>query len=112
MMDKIVANAVDFSPAGRPVRITCKPDTENGVITVINEGPTLDPQVKDRMFESMVSARTNSSTKVPHLGLGLHIARMITDYHGGYIYADNLIGAQGVIVVIKLPMLSQFPTSR
>src|SRR5690606_9420724 len=24
MMDKIVANAVDFSPPGRPVRVTCK----------------------------------------------------------------------------------------
>jgi dedicated sortase system histidine kinase len=104
MMDKIVANAVDFSPPGKPVCITCKPDTGEAVITVINEGPYLDPQVKERMFEAMVSARTSASNKVPHLGLGLHIARMITEYHGGYIYADNLIGAQGVIVVIRLPV--------
>jgi proteobacterial dedicated sortase system histidine kinase len=103
MLDKIVANAVDFSPPGRPVQVTCRPDGSKALLTVANEGPTLDPQVKERMFEAMVSARPNSSNKVPHLGLGLHIARMITDYHGGYIYADNLPNERGVIVVITLP---------
>ncbi|MDR0781986.1 MAG: proteobacterial dedicated sortase system histidine kinase [Pseudomonadales bacterium] len=103
MLDKIVANAVDFSPPGKPVRVTCKAEAGMALISVSNEGPSLDPVVRDRMFEAMVSARTNGSNKVPHLGLGLHIARMITDYHGGYIYADNLTGERGVRVVIRLP---------
>jgi signal transduction histidine kinase len=36
--------------------------------------------------------------------MGLHIARMITEYHGGYIYADNLLDEQGVIIVVRLPL--------
>src|SRR5690606_31669413 len=90
LMDKVVANAVEFSPADKPVQVTCGEDTGEAVITVSNYGPTLEPQMKDRIFDSMVSVRPESMKRQPHLGMGLHIARMITGYHGGYIYADNL----------------------
>ncbi len=36
--------------------------------------------------------------------MGLHIARMITEFHQGYIYADNLL-EEGVIVVLRIPLI-------
>lgn len=104
LMDKIVANAVDFSSAGTPIVVTCREDTGEAVITVSNNGPYLEEGMKDRIFDSMVSVRPERMKKVPHLGMGLHIARMIAEYHGGYIYAENLIGEAGVIVVVRLPL--------
>lgn len=104
MMDKIVANAVDFADPAHPVRIHCGEDAGEAVISVANHGPLLDLHMKDRIFDSMVSVRPESRKKLPHLGMGLHIARMITEYHGGYIYADNLMSGDGVIVVIRLPL--------
>lgn len=104
LMDKVVANAVDFSTPGTAVHVSCKEDTGEAVITVSNQGPALEPGMKDRIFDSMVSVRSESRKKQPHLGMGLHIARMITDYHGGYIYADNLLEEEGVIVVVRLPL--------
>jgi dedicated sortase system histidine kinase len=104
LMDKVVANAVDFATPGTPVRITCREDTGEAVITVSNSGPPLEAGMKDRIFDSMVSVRPERMKKVPHLGMGLHIVRMITEFHGGYVYADNLIGEEGVIVVVRLPL--------
>lgn len=104
LMDKVVANAVEFSTQGKPVTVTCREDTGEAVITVSNNGPLLEPGMKDRIFDSMISVRPERMKKVPHLGMGLHIARMITEYHGGYIYAENLIGEAGVIVVVRLPL--------
>jgi signal transduction histidine kinase len=104
LMDKVVANAVDFSEAGKPIAITCREDTGEGVITISNNGPYLPDGMKDRMFDSMISVRPERMKKVPHLGMGLHIARMIAEYHGGYIYAENLIGEPGVIVVVRIPL--------
>lgn len=104
LMDKVVANAVEFSYEGHPLLIICREDTGEAVVTVSNHGPYLDVHMKDRIFDSMVSLRPESRKKVPHLGMGLHIARMITEYHGGYIYADNLIEEEGVIVVVRLPL--------
>jgi signal transduction histidine kinase len=104
LMDKVVANAVDFSAPGKPVAVTCREDTGEAVITVSNNGPNLEEGMKDRIFDSMVSVRPERMKKVPHLGMGLHIARMIAEYHGGYIYAENLIGEPGVIVVVRMPL--------
>lgn len=106
LMDKIVANAVEFSRPERPIRISCREDAGEAVIAVSNSGPFLDPAMKDRIFDSMVSVRPEGRKSLPHLGLGLHIARLITEFHGGYIYAENLIGEEGVIVVVRLPLLS------
>lgn len=104
LMDKVVANAVEFSTEGHPLNVTCKEDTGEAVISVSNHGPYLDIHMKDRIFDSMVSIRPESKKKMPHLGMGLHIARMITEYHGGYIYADNLLDEEGVIIVVRLPL--------
>lgn len=107
LMDKVVANAVDFSHAKQPVQVRCRAEGGEAVVSVANHGPWLDPTMKDRIFDSMVSVRPESKKRVPHLGMGLHIARMVTEYHGGYIYADNLIEHEGVIVVVRLPLLQR-----
>lgn len=107
LMDKVVANAVDFSYPEQSITVVCKEETGEAVVSVSNHGPWLDPAMKDRIFDSMVSLRPESKKRLPHLGMGLHIARMVTDYHGGYIYADNLIDYEGVIVVLRLPLLQR-----
>jgi dedicated sortase system histidine kinase len=107
LMDKVVANAVDFSSPAKPVRIACYEDAGEAVITVSNSGPYLDFGMKDRIFDSMISLRPAGKKSIPHLGIGLHIARMITDYHSGYIYADNLLEEEGVIVVVRIPLFSK-----
>ena len=103
LLDKVVANAVEFSAADQPVRLGCNEDSGEAVMTVSNSGPRLDPAMKEHIFESMVSLRPQAARSVPHLGLGLRIARLIADFHGGEIYAENLIGEPGVIVVVRLP---------
>ena len=105
LMDKLVANAVEFSYEGKPIQIKCNSEDNEAVISVANSGPYLAEEMKDRIFDSMVSVRPESKKRQPHLGMGLHIARMISEYHEGYIYADNLLEEEGVIVVLRIPLL-------
>jgi two-component system, OmpR family, sensor histidine kinase ChvG len=110
MLDKVVANAVEFSPPPGPVRLSCMQEGDEAVLTISNYGPYLDPGMKDRLFDSMVSVRPAGHKGLPHLGLGLHIARLITDFHQGTIYAENLMEAAGVIVVVRMPSY-RFPAN-
>ena len=93
MLDKLVENAVDFAATGTVIRISLGSDA---VLRVENQGPALPDAIGDSLFESMVSVRGEHSTGVPHLGLGLYIARLIAEFHGGGLRAENLPGGGGV----------------
>ncbi|HYR33711.1 MAG TPA: ATP-binding protein, partial [Burkholderiales bacterium] len=102
LLDKLVANAVDFSRPGQAVRISLS--VENGVaeLGVENQGPPLPEEMRGKLFESMVSVRGERAREgqsgEPHLGLGLYVARLIAEFHGGTIAARNLASGGGVAV--------------
>ncbi|WP_376690434.1 ATP-binding protein [Wenzhouxiangella sp. EGI_FJ10409] len=79
LLDKLVENAVDFSPAGSRVTLRVVPQGSTVSLQVDNPGPGLPEGRSERLFESMVSTRTGGA----HLGLGLHIVRLIAARHGG-----------------------------
>lgn len=104
LLDKLVANAVEFSFPGKEVVVSCASVRDHAIVKVINHGPYLPEQMKGRLFDSMISVRPQEKQREPHLGMGLHIARLITDYHGGRIRADNLADGQGVEITVVFPL--------
>lgn len=104
MLDKLVANAHEFAPAGTPVAIRLVPEGGFVRLEVENEGPPLPDGMRERLFDSMVSVRAQSGGEVPHLGLGLYIVRLIAEFHGGTARADDRADRKGVVVTIALPL--------
>ncbi len=100
LLDKLIDNAVDFSPAGSRIDLELKRQRDALALTVFNPGPPLPEGSTERLFESMVSARQEKSDQV-HLGLGLAIARLIADFHGGQLTAANW--HNGVRFSLRLP---------
>lgn len=103
LLDKLVANAVDFGRPGTPIRIALAQAGHAAQLTVTNSGPPIPDAVRGRLFESMISARGERAGSEPHLGLGLYIARLIAEFHGGNIAAANLPDGSGVSVRLTLP---------
>jgi dedicated sortase system histidine kinase len=101
MLDKLVDNAVDFSPVSSTIRVRLAPSTEEVVIEVENEGPPLPPAMRRRAFESLWQSRSGSDSR-PHFGLGLYIVRLIAEAHGGSVAADNLLDRKGVVFTVRL----------
>jgi signal transduction histidine kinase len=61
--------------------------------------------MRARLFESMISVRAAAGAgATPHLGLGLYVARLIAEFHGGAIEAADRPGGDGVIVRVHLPL--------
>jgi dedicated sortase system histidine kinase len=98
MLDKLAANAADFSAGEEPVRIRLD---AGGTLTVSNSGPQLPAEM--RLFESMVSVRPAGS-KEPHLGLGLYMVRLIAEFHGGRARAANREDGSGVVIRVECPV--------
>ena len=99
MLDKLVDNAVDFSKAGDSIAIALDEHDDTLHLSVTNPGPPLPERMRSQLFDSMVSVRSSKDSK--HLGLGLYIARLIAEGHGGRVAADNVDG--GVRFTVSLP---------
>jgi len=99
MLDKLADNAVEFSAPGDRISIVLSADANEVIITVSNPGPPLPEKMRTQLFDSLVSVRDQNSDK--HLGLGLYIARLIAEGHGGTISASNT--EQGVAFRVSLP---------
>jgi len=99
-IDKLVGNAVDFHRPGSRISIECGTDTRAIHLCVFNEGPPL-PRDAD-IFQSMYSGREGRQDE-PHLGLGLYLVRLISEFHGGKVEAANRSAPDGVAVTMSLP---------
>jgi dedicated sortase system histidine kinase len=104
LLDKLVENAVDFSRGRAPVRVALEEAGGAAALTVSNKGPLLPEKMRTRLFESMISVRDASGTATPHLGLGLYVARLIAQFHGGTIAASNLASGDGVALGVRIPL--------
>ena len=103
MLDKLVANAVEFSTGG-PIAVALARDDVSARLAVANAGPPLPAGMEERLFESMVSVRAGNASGAPHLGLGLYIVRLIAQFHGGAATAENRVAPPGVAVIVRLPL--------
>jgi len=106
MLDKLVANAIEFATGDAPVLLSVEHGEDQVRISVDNEGPLLPESMSAQLFDSMVSIRSDQGGE-PHLGLGLYIVRLIAEFHGGTVAARNRDDGRGVIVTVSLPLAEQ-----
>ena len=104
LLDKLAANAADFTEDDIPIEVALRRDGDEAIISFANRGPSLPAEMAGRLFESMVSVRRDRETGEPHLGLGLYIVRLIAEYHGGRVTAANRTEGSGVVVTVTLPL--------
>ncbi len=102
LLDKLIDNAVEFTPEGGRIQLRLQEVDGWWRLTVANEGPALPEGMHDQLFESLVSVRTRR-TERPHLGLGLYIVRLIAEFHGGRVTAANSEDPPGCAFSVLLP---------
>ncbi|MDT8449488.1 MAG: HAMP domain-containing sensor histidine kinase, partial [Wenzhouxiangellaceae bacterium] len=86
LLDKLVDNALGFTPTGGGIDVRVEVDGTTARLEVENDGPRIDEAGAGELFDPMVSYR-QSAGETPHLGLGLFIARLIAERHGGRMSA-------------------------
>lgn len=109
LLDKLIDNAIDFSPAGSVINVGLTRGTTELTLFVSNDGPTIPPDNLTTIFDSMISARENNDDNRLHFGMGLYVVRVITAHHGGSLSAENLPSGRGVIFRVNLPLAAAVP---
>jgi len=102
-LDKLVDNAISLSPEDCEISISLHHEDGNCLLTVANAGTCLPDVLHEQLFDSLVSLR-EKRVSGQHLGLGLHIVRLVAEAHGGSVSARNLPDDQGVEFTISMPV--------
>ena len=100
LLNNLVDNALRYIPAGGRVDLALAEQGENTVLTVMDNGPGIPREERERVFERF---HRLAGTEAPGSGLGLAIAREIATQHHAKIVLDDTPGG-GLTVRILTPM--------
>lgn len=106
ILDKLINNAMEFSNKEDPITISLSRKMNNAQLSISNIGDLLPEKMTDELLNSMVSIRTKNKNDKTHLGLGLFIAKMISEFYQGKITIADRDDKKGVNVTLNLPLIS------
>lgn len=101
----LIANALNVSARGAKLTLSSRFDSEAWTLELRDEGPGLPEDQLPRIFERFVRYEHADGEKRGH-GLGLAICRSIVGLHGGTISAANRTDRSGLIVTVRLPVVT------
>ena len=102
--DKIIvnllSNAVKFSPDGSRITVTLSNDGNDARIDVKDEGPGMDQETLEKVFERFYQAGNQAGGT----GIGLNLSRMLAQLHHGTIKAANNTDGPGSTFTVTIPL--------
>ena len=100
----LLANSVKFTPKGGQVSVNLKRSDAQIVITVSDTGAGIGSNFLPNIFDRFSQEDASIRRKHGGLGLGLSIARDLTEMHGGQIRAESAGEGQGATFTVTLPV--------
>jgi len=88
----LLDNAVSHSSGGRDINLSLRRQAHNAVLTVENCGKDIPSEQIEHLFERFYRVDSVRNSESSHYGLGLPIAKAITESHGGTISVSSRDG--------------------
>jgi len=98
-LTNLLENAIQVSSAGDHISLTCDLIEDDVILTVADNGPGIDTDIQERLFEPFFTTRSEGT------GLGLAIVRGIIQAMGGSVQVNSIpnIGSEFIIRLPSIP---------
>jgi len=100
----LVENAAKYSPAGTPIRISAEAKDGIVITSVADRGPGIDSFEQGLIFDKFYRGHKERYA-APGTGMGLAIAKVLVEAHGGKISVVSQPGA-GSVFSFSLPAVN------
>ncbi len=105
----LLSNGVKFTPRSGKVQVRLERVNSHIELTVSDTGIGIAPEFLPHVFERFRQAEGGTTRERGGLGLGLSIARQLTEMHGGSIEASSAGLGQGTSFRVMIPLMSVQP---
>ena len=100
----VIGNAVKYSPRGGPGSVRLASQAGYAVIEVGDEGIGISVQDIPRLGRAPFQRGAGKAATFSGMGIGLYLARLVADGHGGAIEIASEGEDQGATVTARLPL--------
>ena len=107
IIDNLIGNAIQHTPAGTPVAVSVSSEPESGRLTVADRGPGMTQEQASHVFERFYRTDDARTRARGGAGLGLAIAASLAAAHGGELTVDTQPG-HGAAFHLRLPQAETF----
>lgn len=93
----LLDNAVKYTPAGGAIALTLKKSGRQIKLTVENTAENVEKGSADRLFDRFYRTDASRNSETGGFGLGLAVAKAVTEAHRGRIHAESPDGRSLVV---------------
>lgn len=109
VISNLIGNAVQHGASDQAIIVAAGFDNEEIVLTVNNQGPVIQQELQQSIFEPLVrfveADATEHTQKENSLGLGLYIVREVVKAHGGTVDVRSN-PSEGTTFTVRLPRIA------
>ena len=102
----LLSNAIKFTEKDGKVQVVLERVNSHIEISVADTGIGIRPEFLPHVFDRFRQADGSTTRRHAGLGLGLAIARHLTELHGGAIWAKSAGEGRGATFTIHLPLIA------
>jgi two-component system, NtrC family, sensor histidine kinase GlrK len=103
ILDNLLSNAIKFTPRGGTISIHARGEREQLLLDVMDSGPGIPPDERNRIFEAFYQGKTPQGGHVKGTGIGLSVVTEFVNAHSGSIeILESKAG--GAHFRVRLPM--------
>ena len=104
LVRNLLENAVRHTPERTTVELTARPDGDEALLEVVDDGPGIPEEMEDQVFDRFVRGDGPADTAGGGgSGLGLAIVRAVAESHGGSVSAGKSTYG-GARFSVRLPL--------
>jgi PAS domain S-box-containing protein len=104
VLNNLVINAIKFTPPGGTVTIRARPyDEQHVMISVVDTGYGIPLEDRPHVFERFYQSNHILQSRMGGYGLGLSIAKLIVEQHGGIIDFESTLN-EGTTFYFTAPL--------
>jgi signal transduction histidine kinase/CheY-like chemotaxis protein len=102
----LLSNAIKFTPSKGTITVKLTKQADAAVLSVRDTGVGIGPEILPQLFTMFFQAEEPSQTVRTGLGVGLALAKVLVEMHGGVIEAYSEGLGKGAEFTVHLPIIA------